>query len=200
MPIKQKIDIQLLVPGFDWSLPIGLVKKGKDLKTREIILPDGQYERLSGKIKLRLVEDKTSLLSYIIYAEAIIVNETPFKFDYFNYVKHGTNSDYEDMLAGCTPSNPDSDFLRYNENITLVSTVGQNICVQFNKKFVGKNFRGYKLVKNDKGFSVRMLGTSEFSLGLEGANLGLRDYNKNIPHKALIYDRDYDLKVFEFGL
>jgi hypothetical protein len=72
-------------------------------------LPDGQYDRLSGKVKVRLVEDKTSLLSYIIYAEAIIVNETPFKFDYFNYVKHGNSSDYEDMLAGSTPSNPDSD-------------------------------------------------------------------------------------------
>lgn len=52
----------------------------------------------------------------------------------------------------------------------MVSSVGQNICIQFNKKFVKREFRGYALVKNDKGFSMRMLGTTDFSLGLEGAN------------------------------
>jgi len=54
----------------------------------------------------------------VIYAEGIIINETNFNFNYFDYNTDTQVENYTgDLLAGSSNSNPDSDIIKSNKNI-----------------------------------------------------------------------------------
>ena len=82
--IKKKVSIEMTTQGFLMSEKADIIKNSKEQGIDEIALKDAKGGE--SKLKFNLIKDRSCLFSYVVYAEAIVINETPLKLDIFSFL------------------------------------------------------------------------------------------------------------------